>query len=604
MRRILLIVVALSMGCCAQNVSFNLNNTINVYKYSLPVKCPSTNAVDVAKCASNGHQALNGAGSVWAECDLNPSAECTNPGPPYNPNYVHIVRVTDQNTAGTQGYQYSYHPQPSQGAGDVVWDATDTRLTITASGNLQMPFSFNPNPSSATYLKPQKLYGAGYMINTQTAAFSKVPPPYPGGRTVSLFYALQYGSVVPGLSGHGNDYVIMSYDFSSATTAPTIANGGIKLVADLNQAGHCLPSTYTGKGMAVLSVSDDDQTFSATIGPQDTSYYVLVWNRSLGCSIWRTDTATVTKFDGTTGTIDDTSNNGGPGKCYMHESQIYHDGGKVYLECETCVSGNKCSGNGYFPRYIWETGVPYSGNAHPTGLHTWPAHTDSMCGHNAQGYNMMVNKCIRQWSDGAMAFFERPYNNNETGWALIDGGWPTSTCYFLGSSSTAACPSPDQHSSWANNVDGTDKAPLFYTTYAQFTSRPNTSTVDDTPQYYWDDELQIMPTACFPNCAGNRPYRVAHTYSDPEPTHAAGFADYIAIGSVSPRPAYNQYFYVFTSNWYGQLGCNNGTYSTQSLGLGCPGGHTGMRYDAFIAAIPVSGSSGTGGGGGGGTNPK
>ncbi len=594
MRSILIVTVLMLSGSgYAQNLNFNLNNDTSVHTYSLPVECPSTVPSDLATCAGNGNQSLAGAGSVFPECDLNPSAECTNPGPPYSAAAVHIIRVTDATTDTTSdcsngGAGCSYHPQPSQGAGDVVWDATSTRFIVTQTGNMQMPFAFDPNPASPTYLKPTKLYGAGYSINTGSAAFSKLPPPYSGGRTVSSFYTLQNAANVPGLNGHGNDYVVMAYDFSSTVTAPTIANGGAQLVADLNQSAHCLPSGYTGQGSAVLSISDDDQTFSVFVGPQDTGYYVVVWNRSLGCSIWRTDTATVTRFDGTTGTIDDTSNNGGPAKFYVHESQIYHDAGKVYVQGETCVSGNNCLGSGYFPQWVWETGVPYSGNATPTGLHTWTAHGESACGHNMQGYDVMVNRCIRQNSDGAMTYFERPYDNNETGWAFLNPLSPTSTCYQINSTTAFVCPGDDQHTSWANNVDGTDTAPFFSISYAQFSPTPNAALVPDVPTYYWDNEILVWPVTCYPNCSGNKPYRVAHTYSDPEPSHAAGFADYIAVGSVSSRPAYGQYFVIFTSNWQGQLGCNNGGYSSTGMGLGCPGGHTGMRYDTFIATVPIA----------------
>jgi hypothetical protein len=183
--------VMLSGLCYGQNQNFTLNIDANVHTYSLPVHCPSTAPGDLSACAANGNQSLNGAGSVFPECDLNPSAECANPGPPYSSSAVHVIRVTDASTDTTSdcsngGAGCSYHAQPSQGAGDVSWDATSTRFVVTQTGNWLMPFSFDPNPASGTYLKPAKLYSSGYALNTGTAAFSKVPPPYSGGRTVSL----------------------------------------------------------------------------------------------------------------------------------------------------------------------------------------------------------------------------------------------------------------------------------------------------------------------------------------------------------------------------------------------------------------------------------
>jgi hypothetical protein len=592
--------VMLSGLCYGQNQNFTLNIDANVHTYSLPVHCPSTAPGDLSACAANGNQSLNGAGSVFPECDLNPSAECANPGPPYSSSAVHVIRVTDASTDTTSdcsngGAGCSYHAQPSQGAGDVSWDATSTRFVVTQTGNWLMPFSFDPNPASGTYLKPAKLYSSGYALNTGTAAFSKVPPPYSGGRTVSLLYIVQNASYVPGLSSHGNNYVIMSYDFTSTSIPPTIANGGAALVVDLNQSAHCLPSGFTGYfPTTVLSVSDDDNTFAVAMGKlstQDGQTYAVVWNRTLGCSTWRTDTGIVTKFDGTTGTISDISSGGTAVKFDIHEAQLFHDGGKFYVEGEYCQSGNTCTAGGSLPganvmkRWVWETGVPYTGNSSPTGLTTWPVGDNSNCGHDMQGYGYMVNKCIFD-NSGAMQYFQRPPNDGT--YAALNPNSATSTCYYLNSSATAVCPGDDQHTSWANNVDGTDTAPFFSISFAQLSPTPNSAVVPDVPTYYWDNEILIWPVTCYPNCSGNKPYRLAHTYSDPEPTHAAAFSDYIAIGSVSSRPAYGQYFVIFTSNWQGQLGCSSGTYSSTAMGLGCPGGHTGMRYDTFIATVPIA----------------
>jgi hypothetical protein len=607
--RWLLFVLTLPVVCFGQNVTFNVNHDTSVHTYSLPVRCPSTNSTDLATCASNGNQALNGAGSIFPECDLNPSTECTTPGPPYSASAVHVIRVTDQNTGGSGGYQYTYHPQPSQGAGDNSMDATDTRFVLTQSGGWVMVFSLDPNPSSSTYLKTQQLYGKSYALSSSTAWFSKLLPPYPNGQTVSLFYALQKASNVPGLTGHSGHPVIMSYDFSSATVGPTVANGGVKVVVDLATVPNCLPSGYTMQWTGVLSASDDDQTFSAAFGPQqDQATYVVVWNRSKGCRVWHTDTATVSGSFGSNGTITDTTNNGGPAKFYVHESQIFHDGAKVYVEGQTCVSGNNCKGSAGAPRFNWETGIPYSGNSSPSGLQTWSLLDYSNCGHNTQGYNRWINKCIRFNSDGAFTVFERPYNNN-LGWALLDPGAPASSCYQLSSPyNQMVCPGGDQHASWANNVDGTDTAPVFYTNFAQWSPVKGKTTVPDTPYFPWDNEIQAMPTACWngngSGCSGSLPYRIAHTYSDPEQSHSAGFIDYQAIGAVSARPAYGQYFYLFTSSWQGQLGCQKGGYSSQAMGLGCPviNNHPGMRYDAFIATVPITGQ--TQGGGGGGIGPK
>ena len=202
-RYTILTVVMLSGWCFSQNINLNLNNDTAVHTYSLPVRCPSTASADLSRCTTNGNQSLTGAGSVFPECDLNPSAECSVPGPPYSGSAVHIVRVTDENTDPTSdcpnsGAGCSYHAQPSQGAGDVVWDSTDTRFVVTESGNEQLVYKFDPNPSSVTYLQATQLYTAGHLINSTTSAFSKLAPS--GTATVSTWYTLMNGSNVPGTS--------------------------------------------------------------------------------------------------------------------------------------------------------------------------------------------------------------------------------------------------------------------------------------------------------------------------------------------------------------------------------------------------------------------
>ena len=552
------------------------------------MECPSTNPTDITTCGAHTNQTLNGAGSVFPECDLNPSVECVTPGPPYNSNAVHITRVSDAVTdtgCSHGGAGCSYHAQPSGGAGDVVWDSTDTRFVVTQQGQCEEVYSFDPNPASPTYLAATKLYGTA-CYPAATAAFSKI--------TNHLLYILVDAAAITGLGAHGSDYVIIAIDLTSTVTQPTVANGKITVLADLNTLSHCIPGGYTNQGQSVLSVSDDDQTFGMAIGPQDLAFYVAIWNQSLGCSVWETDTGVVTKFSGSTGTITDQSAGAGvPVKFLIHEAQIFHDGGKISVEGESCVAGNTCNTGGagnVFLYWNWETGVPYSGHPSPTGLTTYPVGQNNYCGHTMQGWNEKVNKCILD-NTSAMQYWKR--NTDGSSSSLLDPSAPTSTCYPLGSSSATVCPNGDQHISWGNNTDGTDTAPFTSINYAQFSPTPSASLVPTVPTFYWDNEILMWPNSCWPSCtSANTAYRVAHTYSDPNITPQ--FDDYIAIGSISPNPVFGQYFVLFTSNWQGQLGCIDGTYSASTDGLGCPGGRAGRRYDTFIATVPVGGMTSAG----------
>ena len=622
--KLLSILILLVGSALAQSADFsNLYNGLAVKTYTLPIGCPST----AGNCNGTGltaNQALTGANTVFPECDLNPSPQCpfhALASRPYNSNYVHYVRVTDQNTGGVGTPQNSYHPNPSQGAGDNNFDATDTRFMATKSGGTVVIFQFDPNPADDTttcslplcYLQTTKLYGSGWSLNAQAATFSVVLPT--GNPTVSPLYAVQNASNVPGLVGtlgvSATEYVLMAYDFSSTSTPPTLANAHASLLADFNILPNCLPSTFlydwhVNHSVGVLSVSDDDQTFSIAVGNLNNlsvPQYAIVWNRTLGCTTYNTQTGIVTKFGGGTGTATDPTNNQGlggiaqPALYMVHETQIFHDGGKVYIQDEGCETGQNCNGTptGVGSWHIWETGVPYPGNATPTGLVVWNASVNSdgaLSGHSTQGYNVIINKAIRTNTDGAMTYFEVPYNHPYSpNWSFLNPKTAGGTaCYQVNSATlNLTCPSDDQHTSWHNNLDGTDTAPYFsYTTAVNGGPTPSSSTVPDVPYYFWDNELLVWNVTCVPNCTGNVPRRIAHSYSDAEVTHAAAFADYYAVGSVSARPAYGQYFYAITSNWQDQLGCNDGTYSSSQFYAGCPGGHTGGRYDMFLVTIPTN----------------
>src|SRR5208283_3888754 len=99
----------------------------------------------------------------------------------------------------------------------------------------------------------------------------------------------------------------------------------------------------------------------------------------------------------------------------------------------------------------------------------------------------------------------------------------------------------------------------------------------------------------YPTCSNNNPWRVTHTWSTPEVTHAGGFQDFIAIGSVSPIAAYNQYFVPFTSNMEGQVGCQDGTLGSGPSGQGwnqCTGAMDTVTFYS-CTGCSVTGAVGT-----------
>ncbi len=568
MRKIL--VFSLLLVGIAGYAQTNLNSDTNLHSYTLPVMCPGTGSQSRTECRNHNNSSLYGAGSVLPETDMNPGKG------------VFYVRLTD---AATVDASKTFHPDPSAGANENIFDATNQRLVITQSGNTQIVFSLDPDPQSQTYLKTKKLYGTTHSINTTTAWFSKLPPT--GGATVSLFYDLERVTV------HGVAHpVIKSYDFSDSRRAPTG-----QTIVDLDTVPNCLGANFNATYNGTLTVSDDDQTFSTVLsntGGQDTSCYAVVYNRTLGCRYLNTCTQQVGGSWGTVGTTDDTTNNGTPAQYYIHNATMTHDGANVLITSQTpngCISllsGGTCGR--YFAQFVWEDGVSYTADPQPTGLHIGSRDSADSCGHYTQGYSHVVNKCIRTNSDGALTVFERavyPSANLRPvgGPPILNPGWPGSPCY----SGTVylICPSDDTHISWNNAISGTDTEPIYGTTYVQSSPSVN-GPIPDVPTWYWDNEIFALTTSCWVNgnlssCNGNKLFNVAHTYSDANPLNSAGFDDYIAVGTVSSNSSFGQHFFAFTSNWQGQLGCTDGSYTTP-----CPivSGHPTMRYDAFLVSIP------------------
>jgi len=551
-----------------------LNTDTLVHTYTLPVMCPGTTSQALVECQNHNNSTLYGAGSIMPETDLNPGKG------------VYYVRLTD---AATLRASKSYHPDPSGGANDNIFDATNTRLVITEEGNVQIVLSLDPNPSSPTYLKTQKLYGANHYVNTTTAWFSKIPPTQGNGNpTVSLFYDLEMVKV----NGVIHPF-IKSYDFSSTTTAPSG-----KTIVDLDTAPNCLGTTFNATFNGILTASDDDQTFSTTVsnlGGQDTACYAVVYNRSKGCRVLNTCTQQVSGNWGAKGSTDDTTNNGSPALYYIHNVTMTHDGSNVLISsqipnsCISAQSGGTCGQ--YFAFFVWENGLSYPANPAPTGLHIGSRDSGDNCGHQTSGYSHIVNKCMRSNGDGAFTIFERQVypstNLRPTGGApILNPGW-TSGAYCYITSSSFVCPSDDTHISWNNAVSGNDTEPIYGTNFVQSSIYAN-GPIPDVPTWFWDNEVFRISPSCWVNgnltsCAGNTLTNIAHTYSDSNPANAAGFFDYQAVGSVSARSSYGQHFYAFTSNWQGQLGCTDGTYTTP-----CPtvSGHPSMRFDAFLVAVP------------------
>ena len=616
MRYWLLLITLISTMGWGQVTTYNFYNGTAAETFTLPLPCPSTTAGNCHNSGTQNNQASTGANSIWAECQFSALVSPTNPectggiivpssssAAGAHSSYVHIARATDYTTGGLNAPVWA--GSVGGNASDNMWSSDATRVVIAGIEGASFPFTFDPNPASPTYMQTSKLYG-GFSLVGQTVAFSKITP--------KLMYMAQIAQNVPGLAGtHGvnaGDLVIVSYDFTSTSTAPTVSSG-INLIADLNDT--CTTVTFpscTGSNncsTTTMSVSDDDNTFATGLNGnngQDNYGQVFVYNRTLGCTEYDTTTGVVHHFDGTTGTVVNANGVTGtswPPEAYEHEVQIYHDGGKVAIQIEACVSGNNCdaaSGATTGSTWTWETGVAYTGNASPTGLNLYPqlvAQDGSYYGHTIQGYTLWTSQ-VDTSSANRAEWFLRPFTAaNRTSVSVDTAAYTPQTCYTTsGVVYGGGCPFIDSHSSWMNNQNPVDNAPIFANTLGNEAVSSTNHLQNDVPSFPVEDELMIIPTTCYPSSCGStvRPWRYAHNFSTPEPTHGASFYDTFLAYGASSTPVYGQYFVLFTSNWEGQLGCPNGTFSTGPWGASCTGGqgspYANERADAFIASVPIA----------------
>lgn len=637
------VILLLSAAAWGQAYTFpNVNNDTAVHSFTMPLPCPSTNAPDCAGPAGT-NAALHGRNSIWAECDFSTSGGINNPecggtgnqvvasnqtNAIANKNYVHIIRATDSTTgnntdwtAGSDGGQM----------GENGIDATNTRM-VFGSGSLFGVFSFDPNPSSPTYLQVQRLYGS-FNIVSYTSYFSRQPPPYPGGRTVGWWYTTLLGSSIPGgVAGGliGSHIYIVRFDFSSATTAPSYTSGNtgtIQVVKDLIVNG-CLGASYVTSGMTrplsnSMQVSYDDQYFNAAYEqsgcPAGTDCYkntlVLYSVAANGCIVYRTDLGQVTNLAGTTSNIiesssnqnftTDTTGDGSPN--FFQGPFMYIETAGAASNCGTncppipCSPAPPCPISANVPRYVWETGIAYPANASPTGTRVWSMNTlPGCCSHRAAGFNKFV-----YYADTGVTLQPQSIANYDmSGRVLINSGvLPQITnCYTTNSSTVRPCAQED-HKTWSLNTDGTDTAPFLDVPYPAYNSVANSPTASSPLPYTgvaWSAELNLWPVTCaLTSCSGSaasKPWRVVHTLNNHNiGTTNGDYSQMISSAAVSSHPScFSGQCWIFiswTSNWQGQVGCQNGTYDTINapssglMGLGCPS--QGSRADVFIASVPV-----------------
>jgi hypothetical protein len=478
------LIFILATSCVAQ--TWNAPTSTANIPYPGTIPCPASS------CSGGG--SLTGANTTITPSDFN----------------VPMTRVTDNSTlSSTNVYEWSL----SGGAYALPMSSDDTRFVVYTGAAFSVPFAWNPSTQQAT-----KLYGANYTMST----------PLPRSSVTFSFTQPKVGYAIA-ING-SSDPAIYSFDFTSTVTAPT----GVQLV-DLATCAAALSGVgYTWNNDLV--VSQDDQTFLATnstTAGQGSSgaVYVIVWNRTNGCRVWRTDTGAVTGSWGTNGTISlaDTFT--------LHDAVLGEGGTYAFITYATCLS--TCS-SPTWKEYFWQI----------SGLTVTPLTDNSNCGHFTVGYSNAVNECNYDSTYNQSTWYMRPYTNaNESPPANVlnpPSGIPTQTPF-------------DQHPGWGTD-NANDTAPFCTTTY--------TGAFAATVTY--DNEIDCIAT----NGSG-LVYRIGHTFNS---TQSTNFDASIALGAVSADGKW----FLWTSDWDGMLGNTSGSSNTCTLGTSC-------RNDVFIAQMPLNG---------------
>lgn len=506
-RGVVPVILLVAFGLAPQNTSAQLYDArTDVVPQAYPgvIPCPSSGG-----CSSGG--ALTGQSYCFTPTDF----------------ATPICRATDQNAGGSQR---NFEVDCGGSAEVNVMDSTDTRFTVCDAGGVPLAVSFNPSTNGIATLYPTQGPDSDGALGgcSSTATYMDSVTPFFSFKQPYIGYAESFLS--------NGDPAICQWNFASATTMPTYSNGGVTPVVDLAKCVSAMAGLGYGNAYVDdVTVSADDQTFAAlgstTPGQGSTgAVYVIVWNRTNGCRVWRTDTGAVTGAWGTTGTISLTD------KFYLHNVRLSKNGNYLKVTQNTCfTTPGSCTS--LTNTYVWDIST----------LTVSRIVNDSTagCGHNAIGWLNTINNCF---GGGATTlFWTRPFSSNDQN----------------GTSTTSTYPSPftnqDSHPGYGNG-NATDTNPVLQSLYTGSFAVTNA----------WDNEILGLRLD-----GSGTVYRFAHTYATGH--DAQMFGAEFAIGNVSADGRY----YLWSTDWDGMLGQIGGGSSSCKIGTNC-------RADVFIALLPLA----------------
>jgi len=349
------------------------------------------------------------------------------------------------------------------------WSADTSKFYVVGKGGQNLAFAFDPATMAISSL-PGAQQGQGLLVPLRAGAtFSFTDPD------------LIYGTHDP------DTLIINSYRFSTGVTTPVI---------DTTTCGTQPPLVSGPKVVSDDDVSlslDDTRLAISEGGPQSgKDMFVVVYDKSMGCRWYNTQTGQIGGQWGTTGAATVTT------PYLIRHAYLSHSGNYVVILVN------------WFGWYVWDLST--------LNVTACPVHSnvDECAGYDAIGYDSFVNGPA---ITGDMQVVKRPMNNISQISQLV---WPVS--YDWGQ---------EQQFSWSN-VDVNDSAPVCGSMHSY-----DGDTSIDQP---FAAEIFCIET----DGVASTIWRFAHNRA----TYVFPYFQTQPLGSVSRDGR----FLLFTSDWDSQLG--------------------------------------------------
>src|SRR5579864_1848262 len=379
-----------------------------------------------------------------------------------------MVRVTDE----TSQFLYPGGYLRTEGSGNSnMWSADTSKFYVIGQGGSTLAYSFDPSTMNISSL-PGATPGQALAV-----------PLRAGGSFSFTDSDLMYGTT------DANVLEISSYRFSTGVVSPVIDTTTCGVQPPL------VPGPKVRSGDDVTP-SLDDNRLSISEGGQafGQDMFVVVYDKTLGCRWYNTQTGQIGGQWGPSGPASDTDS------YFIAHATLSRSGNYVRMAV---------NGAGW---YVWDvatlqvTHCPLTGGQHCGG-------------YTATGYNTTIqNRGLKN----PMDIVKRPISDITQVMPLV---WPLPTEKFYGQ---------DKHFTW-NNVDVNDSVPVCASTY-------DTTDTGGTITHPYEGEIFCIET----DGAASTIWRFAHNRADWYPE----YFQTQPLGSISRDGR----FFLFTSAWDEQVG--------------------------------------------------